>query len=154
MNEPRYPEDVFKTIWLWTGIAFIAMGLLNFIIVFMFAAESAGQEPNINGVIILVIGAMFLIAQSVLRGIASRKKKLHNELLANGAKVTGTVEKVCQQNTVRYAGKYPYIIFYTYDYQGKACHGESHLFWDRPAVAEHDSIAVYANDSGKSTIQL
>ena len=62
MNEPRYPEDVFKTIWLWIGIAFIAMGLLNFIIVFMSAVESAGQEPNINGVIILVIGAMFLIA--------------------------------------------------------------------------------------------
>ncbi len=46
MNEPRYPEDVFKTIWLWIGIAFIAMGLLNFIIVFMSAVESAGPEPD------------------------------------------------------------------------------------------------------------
>ena len=112
------------------------------------------QEPNLPGAGFLAFGIVLLTVQTVLGIIASRKKKLHNELLANGAKVTGTVEKVCQQNTVRYAGKYPYIIFYTYDYQGKACHGESHLFWDRPAVAEHDSIAVYANDSGKSTIQL
>ena len=119
MNEPRYPEDVFKTIWLWIGIAFIAMGLLNFIIVFMSAVESAGQEPNINGVIILVIGAMFLIAQSVLRGIASRKKKLHNELLANGNRINGTVEKVCVEMGVRYAGKTPYIVYLYLSPSGK-----------------------------------
>ena len=153
MNEPRYPEDVFKIIWLWLGIVFTAMGLL-FVCVIRPGIHSTGQEPDVNDVILLVFGAIFLIAYFVLRGIAARKKKLHNELLASGTKVDGTVEKVCQQNTVRYGGKYPYIIFYTYQYQGKVYHGESSLFWDRPAVMEQDSIVVYANDSGDSTIQL
>lgn len=154
MKEPRYAEDVFKTIWIWAGLGFIAGGLLSFISVSKPGAHATVQKPNVNGVIMLALGTVCIIAQSVLRINASRKKKLHNELLVNGTKVSGTVERVCRQNTVRYGGKYPYIIFYTYDYQGKAYHGESYLFWDRPAVMEQDSIAVYTNDSGESTIQL
>lgn len=154
MNEPRYAEDVLKTIWLWIGIAFIAFGgALSLIDALRPRAHSMAQETNLNGIIMLALGTVFLITQSVQRVIASRKRKLHNDLLASGTKVNGTVKKVCQQNTVRYGGKYPYVVFYTYNYQGKVYQGESYLLWDMPDVMENDPIVVYANDSGKSTIQ-
>ncbi len=154
MNEPRYAEDVFKTIWLWIGIGFIAGGFLSFVGESKPGAPSMVHEANTNGVVMLGLGTALLITQAVLRVIASQKKKLHDELLANGTKVNGTVKKVCQQNTVRYGGKYPYIIFYTYNYQGKAYHGESCLLWDKPDIKEHDPIVVYTNGSGKSTVIL
>lgn len=155
MKEPRYAEDVLKIIFLWIGIAFIAGGLLFSLFgVLQSEAYSEGQEFNENGIAFLVFGIVFIIIQSVQRGIASRKKKSHNELLIRGTKVYGTVEKVCLQNSVRYGGKYPYVVFYTYTCQGKVYHGESYLLWEVPDVKEQDSIAVYTDNSGKSTVQL
>ena len=97
---------------------------------------------------------MLLIVQTVLGGIVSRKKKLHNELLVNGNRINGTVEKVSVEMGVRYAGKTPYIVIYTFHHRGKAYHRESCFLWDKPDVMADDSIVVYINDSGKSTIQL
>lgn len=154
MKPPRYREDLFKTIFRWIGIGFLAFGSLGLIGILKPAGYAGTQDANGMVIGFFAFGAVFLIWQSVLAAIAARKKKLHNELLANGTKVNGTVEKVCVEMGVRYAGKTPYIILYTYTHQGKDCHGESYFLWERPDVAEHDSIAVYANDSGKSTIQL
>lgn len=152
MKAPRYREDLFKTIYRWIGTGFIAFGSLGLIGIL----KPTGYAQDANGMVIgfFAFGAVFLIGQSVLGAIAARKKKLHNELLANGTKINGTVEKVCVEMGVRYAGKTPYIILYNYTHQGKDYHGESHFLWERPDVTEHDSIVVYANDSGKSTIQL
>lgn len=154
MNEPKFAEDILKIVYLWIGIAFIAIGLLCFIGALQPTSYSRIQESNGNGIDFLVLGTIFIILQFVQRAIVSRKKKLHNELLTKGTKVHGTVEKVCLKNSVRYAGKYPYVVFYTYDYQGQVYHGQSHLLWDIPDVKEQDSIVVYANDSGESTVQL
>lgn len=153
MSEPRYTQDIFKKMFLWMGIGWIVMGLLGFVGVLKPTADSMVQDSKVMGMIFTALGIGFFIAQSVMRIIVSRKKKLHDELIANGTKVNGTVEKVYRQNLVWYGGKYPYIIFYTYTYEGKVYHGESYLFWDIPDVMEHDPIVVYADHSGKSTIQ-
>lgn len=92
--------------------------------------------------------------RTVLGLMVSRKKKLHNELLENGTKVNGTVEKVCVEMGVRYGGKAPYTVIYTFSHQGKEYHRESCFLWDKPDVKEHDSIVVYTDDSGKSAVQL
>ena len=119
MSEPRYVEDIFKHMFLWMSIGWIAIGLimgfLGLIGVLKPTAHSMNQDSTeiTNFILFIVLGIIFFIAHSVQRSTASRKKKLHDELLADGAKVNGTVEKVCRQNLVRYGGKYPYIIFYT-----------------------------------------
>lgn len=160
MSEPRYVEDIFKRMFLWMSIGWIAIGLimgfLGLMGVLKPTAHSMNQDSTeiTNFILFIVLGIIFFIAHSVQRSTASRKKKLHDELLANGSRVNGTVEKVCQQNQVRYGGKYPYIIFYTYTCEGKVYHGESHLLWEIPDVTEHDPIEVYTDRSGKSTIQL
>ncbi len=154
MGKPRYMEELLKKIFLWIGAAFIMMGLLCFIGVLRPTSGSTVQEPTVNGIVFLSFGIVLFIAQCILKVNVSRKNQLHSELLISGAKVNGTVEKVCLQNYAQYGSQSPYIIFYTYTYQGKVYHHKSYLFWDKPDMMEHDPIVVYANDLGQSTIQL
>lgn len=154
MDKPSYREELFKRIFLWISTGSIALGLLAFVGVLRPTTYSEVQEPNLLGAEFLAFGIVLLIVQTVLGIIASRKKKLHNELLANGNRINGTVEKVCVEMGVRYAGKTPYIVIYTFHHRGKAYHRESCFLWDKPDVMADDSIVVYINDSGKSTIQL
>lgn len=154
MNKPSYREELFKRIFLWISIVFFVLGLLAFGGVLRPTTYSEVQEPNLLGTEFLAFGTVLLIVQTVLGGIVSRKKKLHNELLVNGNRINGTVEKVSVEMGVRYAGKTPYIVIYTFHHRGKAYHRESCFLWDKPDVMADDSIVVYINDSGKSTIQL
>ncbi len=154
MSKPKYMEELLKIIFLCLGIAFIAMGLLSFIGVLKPSANSMIQEPTILGIVFLFLGITFFIVQTILKVIASLKNKSHNELLISGTKINGTVENVYLQKYTQYGNKSPYRIFYTYTYQGKVYHHKSYLLWDKPNFTENDSIVVYANDFGKSTVQV
>lgn len=133
---------------------FIFMGLLSYISVLKPTSYSMIQEPKMMGIAFLLLGIVFLIVQAILKVLASSKNKLHNELLINGTKINGIVENVYRQADMRYGGESPYRILYTYTWQGKVYHHNSYLLWDKPVFKVHDSIVVYANDSGQSTIQL
>ncbi len=96
MKKPSYREEFFKRIFLWISTGFIALGLLAFVGVLRPTTYSEVQEPNLLGAEFLAFGIVLLIVQTVLGVIVSRKKKSHNELLANGNRINGTVEKVCE----------------------------------------------------------
>lgn len=154
MRKPRYIEELLKLVFLWLGIAFIVMGFLCFIGVLKPKASSMTQEPTVLGTVFSLLGIAFFIVQLILKAIVSSKNKLHNELLISGTKIHGTVEKVYLQTYTQYGRKSPYRILYTYTFQGKVYHQKSDLLWDKPDFGEHDSIVVYTNGSGKSTVQL
>ena len=115
------------------------------------------QQSKVKGILGLffsVLGVAFLIAQAIFTALASAKKKSYYELISNGIKVNGIVEKVYMQKFLQYGKKSPYRVLYSYTYGGKIYHHKSHLLWDKPYMKETDSIAVYINDSEKSAIQL
>ena len=147
-------EEFLKIIFSWLGATFIVMGVICFISILKSEDSSMFQELTILGIVFSVLGIVFFIVQTILKIITSLKNKLHNELLLNGTKIDGTVEKVYLQKYVQYGNKSPYRILYTYTWQGKVYHQKSYLLWDKPNFMERDSIAVYTNDLGKSTIQL
>lgn len=152
MNKPEYVEGFFKIAFLWLGIGFVFMGLLCFAGVLKPKASSMIQDPILLGMFFSSIGMILLIVQIILKVMIASKDKLHNKLAAGGTRRTGTVGKVCLQRYTKYGNKYPYRIFYTYTCQGKVYHHKSNLLWDKPCLKEGDSIVVYTNDSGKSTI--
>ena len=154
MRRPRYTEELFKMVFLLLGLTFIFMGLLSYIGVMKPTSDSMVQEPKMMGIVFSLVGIAFLTVQTILKIIASSKKKLHNELLISGTRINGIVENIYRQTDMRYAGESPYRILYTYTWQGKVYHHHSHLLWDIPDFKADDSIVVYVNDSGKSTIQL
>ncbi len=153
MGKPRYVEELLKIIFLWLSITFIVMGLLCFFDVLKPSTISMIQESTILGIVFSSIGIVFFIVQTILNLMALSKDKLHNELLASGVRINGTVEKVYLQKYMQYGRKSPYRILYTYTYEHKVYHHQSNLLWEKPAIQEHDPIVVYANNLGKSTIQ-
>lgn len=154
MGKPKYMEELLKIIFLWLGIAFMGMGLLCFLGVLKPSTNSAVREQAALGIVYALLGAAFLLVQTILRAAASRKEKLRQKLLASGMELSGMVEKVYLQWYTQYGRRSPYRIFYTYTFCGKTYHHKSPLLWDKPDVAEHDPVVVYADDSGKSTIQV
>lgn len=154
VRKPRYMEELLKIIFLWLGIAFIVTGVLSFTGVLKPTASSMIREPVVLGIVFLLLGMTFFIVQTALKAITSLKDRSHSELLISGTKISGTVEKVYLQKYTQYGKCSPYRIRYNYTYQGKTHHHKSHLLWDKPDLTENDSIVVYANDLGRSTIQL
>ncbi|MBD5475518.1 MAG: hypothetical protein HDR17_05975 [Lachnospiraceae bacterium] len=154
MSKPRYMEELLKIIFSWLSATFIVMGVICFISILKSKVGSMTQELTILGIVFSLLGIAFFIVQIILIIITSLKNKLHNELLLSGTKIEGTVEKVYLQKYTQYGNKSPYRILYTYTWQGKVYHQKSYLLWDKPNFMERDSIAVYANDLGKSTIRL
>lgn len=154
MKRIKFPEQLYALIFMCLGCAFLVFGLLSFIGVLQPASGSMVQGQGDMGTVFSVLGAAFFIAQAVFTVVASAKEKLYCELVSNGIKVNGIVERVYMQRLLQYGKKSPYRVRYSYTYGGKACHHKSHLLWDKPCVKETDPIAVYVNDSGKSAIQL
>lgn len=152
MRNPKYIEELLKIVFFWLGVAFILVGALCFTGMLKPKAGSSIQDPTIMGIAFSVLGISYFIAQIVLKAIISLKNRLHNELIMSGTKINGTVEKVYMQKYTHYGTKSPYRILYTYTYQGKVRHHKSHLLWEKPDIKEHDSLMVYVNDYGKSTI--
>lgn len=154
MKSPKYTEQLYAIIFLCLACAFIIFGLLSFGGILKATSHSVVQNTTILGIVFSVLGISFFITQMILSILAHKKNKLHIELLANGTKVTGIVEKVYMQKYTQYGRKCPYRVLYTYTYQNKVYHCKSYLIWVKPHVKETDMIEVYVNASGESTIQV
>lgn len=154
MNRPKYTEEFLAVIFFILGGIFIAMGLLCFIGVVRPSARSMVQIPAMLGIVYSFIGIAFCLAMLILKANAAAKKNLHKELLANGNKINGIVEKVHFQRSIQYGKESPYRIYYTYTDQGKEFHRKSYLLWEKPDYLKGDQIEVFANHLGKSTIRL
>lgn len=154
MNKPRYMEDLFKIIFLWLGIGFVVMGMLVFFGIMRPTADSAMQEPVELGAVFLTFGIAFIAVSAVLKGIVFLKNKLHDKLLMEGTRLDGVVESVYLQKHTQYGKESPYRIVYSYTYLGKDYHRKSCLLWEKPDCRVGGSITVYANNHGRSIIQL
>ena len=154
MNRIKYAEQLYALISMCLGCAFIVFGLLSFIGILQPTSASIVQSQRHIGIVFSVLGVAFLIAQAIFTVLASAKRKSYCELISNGIKVNGIVEKVYMQKFLQYGKKSPYRVLYSYTYGGKIYHHKSHLLWDKPYMKETDSNAVYINDSEKSAIQL
>lgn len=131
MKKPKRIEKLYALIFLCLGGPFLIMGLLCFVDMVKPTADSIVQDPIIIGTVFSLLGVAFCVVQTVLRVIDSAQEKLHNELLASGTKLNGTVEKVYLQKYVQYGNKSPFRICHTYTYQGKIYHHKSCLLWGK-----------------------
>ena len=94
MNRIKYAEQLYALISMCLGCAFIVFGLLSFIGILQPTSTSIVQSQRNIGIVFSVLGVAFLIAQAIFTALASAKKKSYYELISNGIKVNGIVEKV------------------------------------------------------------
>lgn len=154
MKKPKYMEGMLGFIFFWLGLGFAIMGILAYIGFLKPKSSSMVQEATLLGAIFFLIGVAFFAVQAVLLVIVYRRNKLHEELLATGSRVQGTVEKVYLQGYTSYGNQSPYRIVYSYNWQGESCQRKSCLLWEKPEYKAGDSIAVYVNGSGKATVKI
>lgn len=147
-------EELLKIIFLWLGIMFVFFGILGLIGIMKPKASSMVQNQTLLGIIFSLVGIGFIIVSIVLKVVVNRRGKLHDELLISGRKIDGVVEKVYLQTYTQYGHQSPYVILYTFTYMDKTYHHKSNFLWEKPDLREGDSIMVYVNESGKSTILL
>ena len=154
MKKPRYMEELLKIIFVWLGVMFVCSGILCVLGVMKPSPHSMIQDPTILGVVFSDLGAVFVFAHFIFRGIAHKKSKLYSDLTLNGTKVQGEVEKVYLQWYIQYGKRSPYRIVYKYRYLDKEYRHKSGLFWEKPDLAVGDQVVVYVNDAGKSAMQF
>ncbi len=154
MSKPGNMAELLKIIYFWLGFAFAAFGVLCFIGILQPTASSVIQGPTVLGIAFLMLGIVFFIVQFVLKAVSSQKNQLQDELFRSGARVDGTVERVYLDKYVQYGKESPYIVAYTYTYQGKDYHQKSGFLWNKPDIREHDPIVVYADGSGRSAVKI
>ena len=94
MNRIKYAEQLYALISMCLGCAFIVFGSLSFIGILQPTSTSIVQSQRNIGIVFSVLGVAFLIAQAIFTVLASAKKKSYYELISNGIKVNGIVEKV------------------------------------------------------------
>ena len=154
MKAPKHMAELMKIIFFWLGIAFVCGGILSLAGVLKPSAHSQAQDPIVLGKIFSAIGLIFVIAGTVCAVVTARIKKLYSELIETGIRLSGVVEKVYLQRNTQYGKRSPYRIVYSFTHMGKTYRHKSCLLWEKPDLNPGDSIKVYVNDSGKSTIVL
>jgi len=154
MKKPKYMEELLKIIFLWLGVAFIAVGFFSFAGLMKPKASSLIQNAVLMGIIFAGLGLAYMIVSFILGAAAAKRNKLHSELIATGVQVKGTIEKVYLQTGTQYGKQSPYRVVYAYTYQSEEYHCKSYFLWEKPNLAVGDSIIVYVNNDGKSTVKL
>lgn len=152
MKKPACMEALLSFIFGWLGIAFLIFAALSWAELLRPKAGSAIQNGQILGICFAALAGAFGAAAFVLGKIAAGKKALHSELLCTGTPLCGTVERVYRQAYTQFGRESPYRIFYSYTLHGKQYRDKSCFLWEKPDIKAGDSIVVYANASGKSTV--
>lgn len=152
MKKLNYTEDLLRVIFFWIGIFFLVSGVLSFLGISKPAVNSGIQNPDMLGTVFSITGVLLYIISAALGIYTAKLDKLHLQLIENGTKVKGLVEKVYLQKYTRYRRQIPYRILYSFTYHDKVYYHKSRLIWEKPDLKKGDLITVYVNNLGKSTV--
>lgn len=154
MKKPKYIEQVYGFRFLLIGVSSIVAGTLAAIGVMHPTKHSMIQDNNTIALGFYMIGSAFYLSNVVLTFISRKKENQHSELISNNKTVIGTVKEVNYKRKIKFGKTSPYVICFSYSLNGKNYHSKSYLLWEKPNLTTGDSIEVYVNDFGNSTIMV
>lgn len=154
MKKPKYITQMYSFIFFFIGVAFIISGLLVAWGIMSPSKHSAVQDKNTMTLIFCMISLGFFIASSILISISCLIEKKRRELISNGKLVAGTVDDIRYKRWISFGKISPYVIYFSFSFDDKIYHGKSYLVWEKPNFADGDSIEIYVNDFGNSTVMI
>lgn len=152
MKKPAYMSDLVAFVFLGLGIFFFFWGVLAFVEVMPIKPNSSIQDPQLLGWSFIIMGWVFCAIQWILLIVSHRKKTQRKRLIASGIAVSGCVERVYLQSMTHWGNQSPYRIYYSYTHKGELYQGKSCLLWNEPTCKAGDSIQVFVDDAGHSTL--
>lgn len=154
MKKPKYISDIYTFIFSMLGVCFFISAFLSYTNIIEVAKHSSIQDPRFVALSHFLLAIIFFIIQGVSRYLSNQNSLLHRELIESNIKVSATVERVKHRKDIHFGSKSPYVISYTYSYNGEKCNGKSHLLWDKASLVSTSNIDVYVDDQGRSVLDL
>ncbi len=145
---------LFALITFLISIPFLIMGFLGLTGNITMSENSEIQDPVVLGTIFWAVGFLNLIIATIIIFIYSVKKRKINNLLVNGTRVTGTVEKIEYKQNIRVNGKSPYVVHYSFSDNGIVYNKKSSYIYELPNLKIGEYIDVYTDGKGNSAVEL
>ncbi len=146
------PSNVVAIIFTFIGLPFSVIGVMAMLGHVTMSEESQLQNHMVFGRIFFAIGIVFFVSGITLAVISIFFARRGKKLLETGYIVNGIVTMVEHVTNVRINRCYPYRIHFKYYFEGTEFYGKSSLLWDRPNIAENNSISVYTDGKGNSAV--
>lgn len=127
MKKPKTIKRLSSYILIILGAYFILDGLFLNPEIYMFIPL---------GIVILALGSIIF-----LRDQQSEKRK--NLLLSGETCLKAKVSHIKQKPFTSWGEKHPYVVTFTYEFEGASYQGKSHLLWEKPQLKTGDILKVY-----------
>lgn len=143
-----------KSMWEFCGELFLFLGALFLLIGLLSQAGIMKIKPSSHGgpYEFLILGRVFLLIGAFSLLVATCKERKKRLLLQTGTSVLGMIVSVKQLPFTRWGTSYPYVVYFTYEYEGVQYKGKSGLFWILPSVKEFDKETVYIDRKIRNTV--
>lgn len=149
--KPRSLSEFYGRLFFILGGSFLLIGLLfqNGIMKMKPGAHGDPRMFLIAGCSLLIVACLFLLMGFYI----TRKNKL---LIQTGTPIVGTIISVKQLRFTRFTTSYPYVVYFTYDWEGVQYKGKSDLLWTIPSFKESDKRTIYIDvkNPKHSTLKL
>ena len=149
MKKPESMWEFCGRLFLLLGVLFVLFGILTQAgVMRMRPGSRGGPEAFFFSGFAFLAAGIFVLFASVLR---KRRKK---RILKSGMSVPGTVASVEQLSYTRWNTSYPYVIRFTYEWEGVRYKGKSGLIWTPPSVKESDPLSVAIDEENPKNYAL
>lgn len=149
--KPRNFAEFYGRLFFILGASFLLIGLLS-------QAGVMKMKPGAHGDprVFAITGCLFLIVAGVSQVMGVYMVKRDKLLIQTGTPISGAIVSVKQLRFTRFTTSYPYVVYFTYEWEGVQYKGKMGPLWDIPSLKEHDNRTIYIDSKNPrhSTLKL
>lgn len=103
-----------------------------------------------------IVGCFLLIVAGLSLLIGFYITKKNKLLMQTGTQILATIVSVKQLQYTRFSASYPYVVYYSYEWEGVQFKGKSGLLWNIPSFQEPGKGTIYIDvkNPKHSTLKL
>ncbi len=154
MRKPKFISGVYSIAYTFIGIMFIPFVVLIYIGMLKPSPHSFIQDTDTMAILFLAISLVSIFTGIIFGIVYKYHLKNYNKLLNEKVVSTGKVSKVSKLWYCKLGGSYPYVVEYTYNYNGNQLKGRSQLLWHKPNISIDDNVNIFIDTQGKSACDL
>ena len=144
MKKPSSVVSIFGIVFSLLGPFFYIAGLLSKYKILKTSINSKGDPAELFP----IFGIIFFISGGLLISYTKINDIIRNKIKETGYKISGEITKIKELKYTHYGNRSqnPFVIYYTYVYDGIRYKNKSHLLWDRNTTFNvGDNLSVYVN---------
>lgn len=149
MKKPESMWEFCGRLFLLLGVLFVLFGILTQVGVMRMRSGSRGGPE-----VFFFSGSAFFFFSLEPTRTKRKFRPPKRRIPKSGMSVPGTVASVEQLSYTRWNTSYPYVIRFTYEWEGVRYKGKSGLIWTPPSVKESDPLSVVIDEENPKNYAL